>query len=254
MDLIPVIDLMQGHVIRGQAGQRESYQPNTSKLLASIDPRSTCQSLIRHYRPRCIYVADIDGIQDGQPQYSILESLVACGTDLVVDAGTDSLAQAQRVLELGVTKVIIGLETLPSLDLMKELISELGADRVIFSLDLFNGIPLGPDAAGKTPLEIVATAMECGVRQMIVLDLSHVGMNRGVPTGALCHTIKNRWPDLVVWTGGGVRSLADLHKLSLLRVDGAMVASALHDGHITPADWKSFETLSNDRTQMAMDA
>jgi phosphoribosylformimino-5-aminoimidazole carboxamide ribotide isomerase len=66
--------------------------------------------------------------------------------------------------------------------------------------------------------------------------------------------MKKRWPDLVIWTGGGVRSLADLHQLFLNRVDGAMVASALHDGHISPADWRSFRALSNDSTQLAMDA
>lgn len=254
MDLIPVIDLREGQVIRGHAGQRENYQANISRFVKSADPVATCNALIRQFHPRSIYVADLDGIEQGQPAYRLLEQLVNCGVALAIDAGTASCEQARRLIGLGAKKVIIGLETLPRLELMKDFVHELGNEQVIFSLDLLGGEPLGPDAAGKTPQEIVATAIECGVHQLVVLDLSHVGMQRGVSTGALCHALKNRWPDLIIWTGGGVRSLADLHKLSLSRVDGAMVASALHDGHITPADWKSFQALSNDITQMAMDA
>lgn len=254
MDLIPVLDIRQGEVIRGQAGQRENYQPNTSLLLQTAEPVATCHALIRHFRPKMMYVADLDGIERDEPQFELIERLAACSVELAVDAGIESLERARRLLSLGVRKVIIGLETLPRLDMMQQFVLELGAHQVIFSLDLLNGACIGPDAAHRSPLEVVGLAVEAGIRQMIVLDLSQVGMNRGVSTLALCHSIKNRWPDLVVWTGGGVRSLADLHRLSLNRLDGAMVASALHDGHITPSDWKSFVALSDDLTQMAMDA
>jgi len=254
MDLIPVLDIRQGVVIRGHAGQRGSYLPNTSQLLPDTEPVATCHALIRHFHPHILYVADLDGIEQGQPQLELIEKLAACPVELAVDAGTSTFEQARRLMELGVRKVIIGLETLPQLDMMQAFVQEFGPERVLFSLDLMNGDCIGPDASGKFPLEVVVSAVAAGVRQLIVLDLSQVGMNRGVSTLTLCHSIKNRWPDLVVWTGGGVRSLADLHRLSLSRVDGAMVASALHDGKITPSDWKSFQALSNDLTQMAMDA
>lgn len=254
MDLIPVIDLMRGQVIRGHAGQREHYRPNVSHLVASADPLQTCQALVRHFRPHIIYIADLDGIQHQQPQLDVLETLARCDVDLAVDAGTASLEQALALIRIGVRKVIVALETLPEMDRLHEFVAVLGAEHVLFSLDLLNGDPMGPQGAGRSPIEVVSDAIGCGVRQMITLELSHVGTNRGVTTGGLCHTIKNRWPDLVIWTGGGVRSLADLHKLSLSRVDGAMVASALHDGQITGTDWKNFQTLSNDSTQMAMDA
>jgi phosphoribosylformimino-5-aminoimidazole carboxamide ribotide isomerase len=254
MELIPVIDIRKGMVIRGHAGQRQKYLPNSSVLIPSYDPLNTCRALNRNFRPHWIYVADLDGIEHNTPQYPLLEKLTQCGPDLAVDAGTRSIAEARKLIDLGVRRIVIGLETLPSLKLLDALVSELGPEHLTFSLDLYDGEPLGPEGAGKSPIDIVSQAIEKGIRQLIVLDLSHVGMHRGVPTGQLCHSIKNRWPDLVVWTGGGVRSLADLHKLSLDRVDGAMVASSLHDGHITPADWKSFEMFSGDVIQIAMDA
>jgi len=36
--------------------------------------------------------------------------------------------------------------------------------------------------------------------------------------------------------GGGVRSLDDLRQLSRIGCDGALIATALHDGRLTAAD------------------
>lgn len=255
MFLVPVIDLMQGQVIRGVAGQRENYGPNTSCLVDSADPLETCQALMQSFRPPLIYVADLDGIRTGKIQTECLSSLQNCGGPLAVDAGADHPDKVQRLFDLGIEKIIVGLETLSDLSVTEELIASFGQERILFSLDLHDGKPLGTASAGMHPMHVVSRVVGYGVRQLIVLDLAAVGISRGVPTGELCHNIKGRWPELVVWTGGGVRSLVDLHRLSLYRVDGVMVASALHDGRITPGDWQSFQNLlSDDDTMLMMDA
>lgn len=254
MELIPVMDLKQGQVVRGMAGERELYQPNRSRLMPGSDPVLTCRALLEQYRPSSLYLADLDGIAGGGVQTTLLEELATFDVNIAVDAGTASLPHARRLLELGVHRVIVALETLPRLDLVGRFVEELGADRVFFSLDLKDGKPLGAAAGRRQALEVVKEIVDLGVHQLIVLDLAGIGKNRGVPTLSLCHSIKRRWPDVVVWTGGGVRSVADLHALAVARVDGAMVASALHDGGITPADWDGYESLSDDRVLRAMDA
>jgi phosphoribosylformimino-5-aminoimidazole carboxamide ribotide isomerase len=254
MDLIPVLDLSQGQVVRGIAGERQRYAPNVSRLVSGAEPLRTAQALCKSFRPRFLYVADLDGIQTGAMQCSALADLRHCPAGLAVDAGVHALEAVHALLELGATEVIVGLETLPDLNLLGDWISELGPERIVFSLDLRNGRPFGPAAQDRHPMEVAAAALDQGVRRMIVLDLASVGIGRGVTTGALCHSIKTRWPDVILWTGGGVRSMADLHRLSLFRVDGVLVASALHDGRITPADWQTFVTLSSDDALLAMDA
>jgi phosphoribosylformimino-5-aminoimidazole carboxamide ribotide isomerase len=120
-------------------------------------------------------------------------------------------------------------------------------------LDLKDGRPLG--RARNQPAEVVGfAAVEAGIKRMIVLDLASVGAGRGVPTVSLCHALKNRWPEIVVWTGGGVRSVADLHTLALHLVDGVLVASALHDGLIQPSDCRAFQRFSSGEMLQAMDA
>jgi phosphoribosylformimino-5-aminoimidazole carboxamide ribotide isomerase len=254
MELIPVIDLMQGVVVRGVAGRRELYRPNSSCLLNSSDPIETCRALMGSFQPQWLYVADLDGITQGAVQSEILTSLVDCGVALVVDAGVATRGQAVFLADLGASKIIVSSESVRSMKVVEEVLAELGPERVVFSLDLHDGNVLGDAFSGKHPVQVVSECHHSGIHQLIVLELSRIGTNRGVPTGSLCHSIKERWNDLVVWTGGGANQVADLHRLLLNRVDGVMIASALHDGRITPTDWKAFETLDIGDVMLAMDA
>ena len=103
------------------------------------------------------------------------------------------------------------------------------AVRVVFSLDLQHGIPLGSPDWGPDPAEIAAEVIRCGVAQLIVLDLAGVGTGTGVPTIPLCRTLRARHgPDVQIITGGGVRDQADLNELEGAGVDGVLVASILH--------------------------
>ncbi|WP_437191075.1 HisA/HisF-related TIM barrel protein [Planctomicrobium sp. SH527] len=254
MDLIPVIDLMNSKVVRALAGRRDEYEARPSKLCQSSDPVETCLAFKQAFSPKWIYVADLDAIRYGVTQGPIIEDLVRCGVPMVVDAGSTSAADVEKLLNMGVSKVVIGLETLPDLDLLQNMVSIVGADQLIFSLDLREGTPIGKAGAGMYPLQVVSTCLDYGIRHLIILEFSRIGTNRGVPTGQLCHSIKERRADVIVWTGGGVRELTDLRLLQLARVDGAMVATALHEGYISPADWQFFQTMEIDKTLQAMDS
>ena len=90
--------------------------------------------------------------------------------------------------------------------------------------------------AGCTPTGVAARVLACGVRSLILLDLAGVGEGRGVPTLDLCRTIRALAPDLEIITGGGVRNNADLEALATAGADGVLIASALHNGTLTPID------------------
>ena len=45
MRIIPVLDLMQGQIVRGIAGQRESYRPIKSSLVAGSDHEAIAGAL-----------------------------------------------------------------------------------------------------------------------------------------------------------------------------------------------------------------
>jgi phosphoribosylformimino-5-aminoimidazole carboxamide ribotide isomerase len=50
--------------------------------------------------------------------------------------------------------------------------------------------------------------------------------------------LKQTYPNLQLTAGGGVRGMEDVRRLHALGVDRVLVASALHDGRITPEEVK----------------
>ena len=234
MLILPVLDLLNGIVVRGVGGRRDEYRPLQSVLTTSSQPLDVARVFRERLGLTMLYVADLDGILHQRPNEPVFRQLVADGFDLWIDGGIQSFADAARMRNAGAAKLIVGLETLSDPRLLTTLIGEFGAEPIVFSLDLDAGRPkLGearwPDA---TPLGIARTVMELGVTQLIVLDLASVGEQRGPSTLDLCRAIRQLAPSVRLITGGGVRHAADLEPLQAARVDGVLLATALHNGAI----------------------
>jgi uncharacterized protein related to proFAR isomerase len=67
-----------------------------------------------------------------------------------------------------------------------------------------------------------------------VIDLARVGSGSGPPLQAVAE-LAAALPGLDVYAGGGVRDDDDLHALESAGAAGALVATALHEGRITPS-------------------
>ena len=227
--LIPVLDILNHVVVRGVAGRRELYRPLESCLTDSIEPLEVARAIRQRYGFNETYVADLDAIMHGRVGHSVYRQLRDERFRLLVDAGVGDVEQAVRVLETGVERMIVGLESCRSPDSLRGIVDAVSAERVIFSLDLNGGVPLGSSEWGRDPDRIVEVALHCGVRRLIVLDLAGVGAEAGVPTIPLCQRIRAaHGPEVEIITGGGVRHADDLRQLEQAGVDGVLLASVLH--------------------------
>ena len=99
MKLIPVIDLMQGQVVRAVRGNRQAYQPIVSRLCASSDPVTVAKVLCEHCATRQLYVADLDALLGRPAQVAILQSLLQSMPELELwlDAGFASAGAAEAL-------------------------------------------------------------------------------------------------------------------------------------------------------------
>jgi phosphoribosylformimino-5-aminoimidazole carboxamide ribotide isomerase len=234
MRIIPVIDILNGQVVRGVAGRRSEYRLIESRLTAATDPLSIALAFRDQLGLTTTYLADLDAIVRQQPNRRIYQALAEQGILVWVDAGLRCVDDAEAVLDCGAAGVVAGLETWPHAELLHQLVLACGRDRVIFSLDLRDGAPLAdPDGWGSDdPFEIADEAIRAGVGQLIVLDIAHVGIGGGVATRKLCGRLTQSFPDVTLITGGGVRNLEDVRDLAADGVDGVLIASALHNGAI----------------------
>jgi phosphoribosylformimino-5-aminoimidazole carboxamide ribotide isomerase len=247
MDILPVLDLLDGVIVRGVAGKREEYRPVVSRLVDSPDGLSVARAFRDQLGLTRIYLADLDAILHQRPNRKTYKALAEDGFELLVDAGLRNIESAESVLAAGATRAIVGLETWSGPDELAALCRTVGRSRVIFSLDLKHGHSLGDVARWRTgdPLAIAKRAVEAGVEEMIILDLAQVGLARGVTTLPVCRQLLDSFPGLRVLTGGGVRNAADLEMLAAAGINGVLVASALHDGRLTRQDIERCSQTSN---------
>jgi phosphoribosylformimino-5-aminoimidazole carboxamide ribotide isomerase len=274
MRVIPVLDLMNGEVVRGVGGRRDEYRAIRSRLVDSARPLDVARAFRSRFALRQLYIADLDALRGGAPQVEHVAALAGDGFELLVDAGLRDMQLGHALLNAGAARVVAALETSGGPGHLRTAVQELGRERVTFSLDLKAGRLLGDatawgtdadshqpeaqardgadgpslalraDVAGALhapePLEIALRAVECGVTSLIVLDLAGVGEGQGVPTIPLCRQLRAECGGVEIITGGGVRHAVDLAELAAAGVDGVLVASALHDGALSGDDLRRY--------------
>jgi phosphoribosylformimino-5-aminoimidazole carboxamide ribotide isomerase len=246
MQLIPVIDLARGVAVRARAGDRASYEPLESVLTPGR--RGDALALVQAYREamgaRECYVADLDAIQGGPVQRSVLRELATVETgfagSLLVDAGTHRPGGGLEVLSCGASEIVVGLESLHRFGDLMDIVELIGPSRVIFSLDLRLGSPvLHPamrDASGAADaLSLASQAVDGGIRTLLVLDIGRVGTGCGMDVGLL-DVLRRRFSGLRLLAGGGVLTRRDLDRVRDVGCDGVLVASAIHAGRIGAGD------------------
>ncbi len=248
MRVIGVLDLVDGRAVHARAGRRERYAPVREVAGMPIEP-GDAPALARFYIEQCglveLYAADLDAIRragdpdsPASPSTATVATLAMLDAALWLDAGIASVGRARNACEIGAARVVVGLETLPSFDVLRQICSAVGGDRVVFSLDLRAGEPMvAADgiACGDQPHDLAERAADAGVGAMVVIDVARVGGNGGLDM-ALVGRLRASAPDVMLLAGGGVRGLDDLRRLAGAGCDGALVATALHSGELSAAD------------------
>jgi phosphoribosylformimino-5-aminoimidazole carboxamide ribotide isomerase len=245
--VLPVIDLLRGDVVRGVAGEREKYRPIVSQLATDARPESIGHAIVGRGFRDC-YVADLDAIAGAEPDWRTYATLMRAGLKLWIDAGCGTVTRAHTLATFQAEgqmlhRILVGLETLESVEELTEIVAEIGVERLVFGLDLKQGRPLTRIAEWRDaePLTLLRTMHGIGVRSFVILDLAAVGVNGGPATASLCAAARESYSEIEITSGGGVRGVADLESLATAGCDYALVASALHDGRLSAEALQAFQ-------------
>ena len=236
MRIVGVIDVRNGRAVHARGGRRQEYIPVGSAAGERIDgdPVALARVYVDVLGVGELYLADLDTIASGPAAMNVeaIRNVAALGVPVWVDAGVATPATARAVIESGAATVIVGLETLPRLDALREIVDTVGGQRAAFSVDLRNGVPIMPATVGHGQLnaaDLVRHAAGSGVGTIIVLDLARVGMGAGVDVEQIA-AARSAAPGVALFAGGGVRNSEDLDQLAAAGCDGALVATALLSG------------------------
>jgi phosphoribosylformimino-5-aminoimidazole carboxamide ribotide isomerase len=226
MQVIPVLDLKDGMVVRAQMGERDRYRPIETPLAATSDPVDVARGLLSVHPFQTVYIADLDAIEGRGNNDAAIESIRQAfpQTSLWVDNGIADPASASAWLARTNHCLVLGSETQRDPTVARELSDH---DRVVLSLDFRAAQFAGPaellDDTGVWP------------KRLIVMTLARVGSGAGPDTARIAE-IRARAPGRSIYAAGGVRDAGDLAALQQLGVAGALVATSLHDGRLSGAD------------------
>jgi phosphoribosylformimino-5-aminoimidazole carboxamide ribotide isomerase len=235
MRLIPVMDLQDGLAVHAMKGDRERYQPLKSTLTDTAEPLAVARAFHEKLQLSELYIADLNAIQGhGHHQTLISHLAQQSGMRLIVDAGASDVASALQVIDIGASQVIIGSETLITWETLLTIRAAVPGHRLVFSLDMRAGQILSRSLqlTGSTPLEVLSRLHQADWRDVILLDLARVGTGTGVDQTLIAEA-RQRFPELTLLVGGGIRDLNELDDLKATGVAGVLVATALHQGVIT---------------------
>jgi phosphoribosylformimino-5-aminoimidazole carboxamide ribotide isomerase len=237
MRVIPVLDILDSQVVHGVKGERDKYAPIQSVLTTSTSPLGIAKAFKEYFPIQELYIADLDAIMRHTSTFSYLKEIkLETQLKIMLDAGIDEVDSAQKLLKLGVDKVIIGTETLKSFKNLQNLTKILDPKNLIVSVDLKKG-KLQTEAKelqNRSPQNVISELYDLGIQEIIVLELTKVGSESGVMTDLLIDILKHT--SISVITGGGARNSTDLQKLKNNGISGVLIATALHNGAITSQD------------------
>jgi len=239
LKIVPVIDVLNGIVVHAIRGERRHYRPLRSVLCSSVDPLDmalTFESL----GFGSLYLADLDAILERSTNFALYQRIrTKTNLDFMVDAGVAEITKAEKLVKAGVSKTVIGTETLRSLDFVNQAVKSFGENRVVVSIDLKKGevMSVSENIKSMNPIPLAQTLEKTGVSQIILLDLDRVGTEHGANLEVLKGVLKKTKVKVLV--GGGIRSLQDLEEMRNLGVFGALVATALHNGKLKVGELQS---------------
>jgi phosphoribosylformimino-5-aminoimidazole carboxamide ribotide isomerase len=237
--VIPVLDVRDGRALHAREGRRAEYRPVSSLLGPGADPLTLATGFRDRLGCREVYLADLGAIGGGRLACDILQGLAGLGLDVMADIGLRDAPRAIAARTCGARRLVAATETLHGAGALADIVAEIGPGAVLFGLDLLDGLPrLAPGSSwpDARPEGLIDTAVAAGVRGVVVLDLARVGSGRGIGTLDLVARLRRRHPDLELLVGGGVTGPSDLLAARNAGADGALVASALHDGRLGALD------------------
>ncbi len=237
MKVIPVLDILDGQVVHGIQGKRESYKPIVSQLVSTADPLDVVQVFGQNFGFTRFYVADLNAIQRIGDNYKILRRIKEKFPkfSFMADIGIRNLTDIINARKDLADTFILGTETLESAVELDNILKNMGASKILPSLDLKNGqllhVPLGFQGSISNFLEIF---MIRKIPEILVIDLAKVGSSAG-PIYPEALMIRSKFRGSIV-LGGGVRNARDLVLLQKHSFNGVLIATALHTGKLSPKE------------------
>ena len=232
MLIIPAIDLLDGRCVR-------LHQGKYSEEKVYFDDPVKMAKLWRVQNAKVLHVVDLDAARGGSKNRlnnrdTIEQICQTLDIPVQVGGGIRTMADVDRMIELGVYRVIIGTAAVRNPDLVSEAIEKYGSSRVVVGIDAKNGevkVQGWTEGSGQDAVELTLDMEKRGCRRVVYTDISRDGTLQG-PNIDAYRQLGTHLTRMRITASGGVSGYKDLIELQALRsfrVDSVIVGKALYE-------------------------
>lgn len=234
MILYPAIDLKDGQcvrVLRGDLGQATVFNASPADQARKFATAGF----------QWIHVVDLNGAVAGRAvnAQAVEAILGAVSIPVQLGGGIRSLADVERWIEAGVSRVILGTVAVTEPQIVLEA-ARAFPEQIAVSVDVRGGKVATQGWTKDTDLDAVSVAKryeDAGVGALIITDIDRDGTVMGFDVdafGAIADAV-----DIPVIAAGGLASVDDIVRLKARKgaaISGAVLGRALYNGAIIPTE------------------
>lgn len=232
MQLYPAIDMKNGQCVRLRQGAFKDitiYSDAPEKVAAHWQEKGAS----------FLHLVDLDGALAG---YSVNEEVIRRIADTVsipieIGGGIRSKEAVERMLDLGVRRVIIGTKAAEPPEFLRDMVRTFGEEAIVAGVDAKDGMVAvegWEKVSSLTASDLCLTMKEYGVRHIVYTDISRDGMLSGPNVEATRKLTEETGLDIIA--SGGVSCMEDLKCLHEAGIRGAIIGKALYENRIDLAE------------------
>ncbi len=230
MLVIPAIDLSAGQVVRLARGDMKQ------KTVYSDDPVAMARRWADE-GAQILHMVDLDGAVSGKLANleAVTEIVEAIDIPVELGGGLRTVADVQRVLDIGVRYAIMGTAALRDRSELEAAVARFG-DQLIVGIDARDGKVAVEGWTEGSDIDAIQLSQQMellGVERLICTDIATDGMLVGPNLAAMrrfCQAV-----DIPIVASGGVSSVEDIKALRELEPQGLLgciVGRALYTGDL----------------------
>lgn len=223
MIIFPAIDIKDGKCVRLKQGDFNKVET------FGTDPAEMAQKWVSK-GGEFLHIVDLDGALKGSPanKEAVKRILNTVQIPIQFGGGIRNEASIYEMLELGVSRIILGTSALKDRAFTKKMLEKYN-DKIAVSLDAKNGyvaVNGWTEISENKATELANDLVDYGLKTIVYTDISKDGMMSGPNFIELDNMNQQVSADIIA--SGGISRKEDVKQLKKMDLYGAIIGKALY--------------------------